>query len=57
MGTNGGGGPLGWLAPGGTESVGDESRLETVSETKAPGMEKDGQKLKTKSVSEMPTER
>ncbi|MBT9779744.1 hypothetical protein GPL15_25050 [Clostridium sp. MCC353] len=57
MGTDGGGGLPGGLMPGGAESVGDESRLETVSETKAPGMEKDGQKLKTKSVSEMPTER
>ena len=42
MGTDGGGGPLGWLAPGGAESVGDENRLPTVSETKAAGMEKDG---------------
>ena len=42
MGTDGGGGPLGGLAPGGTESVGDENRLPTVSETKAPGTEKDG---------------
>ncbi|MBT9776068.1 hypothetical protein GPL15_06060, partial [Clostridium sp. MCC353] len=42
MGTDGGGGPLGGLAPGGTEPVGDENRLPTVSETKAPGTEKDG---------------
>ncbi|MBT9779117.1 hypothetical protein GPL15_21795 [Clostridium sp. MCC353] len=34
--------PLGWLAPGGAVSVGDENRLPTVSETKAPGTEKDG---------------
>ncbi|MBT9775936.1 hypothetical protein GPL15_05390 [Clostridium sp. MCC353] len=57
MGAGGGGGWLGGLTPGGAESDGDENRLPTVSETKAPGIEKDGQKLKTKSVSEMPTER
>ncbi|WP_275950512.1 hypothetical protein [Clostridium sp. MCC353] len=37
-----------WRRPWGAESVGDESLLPTVSETKAPGMEKDGP---------MPTER
>ncbi|MBT9780135.1 hypothetical protein GPL15_27095 [Clostridium sp. MCC353] len=42
MGTDGGGGLLGGLTPGGAESVGDENRLPTVSETKAPGTEKDG---------------
>ena len=42
MGTDGGGGLLGGLTPGGAESVGDENRLPTVSETKAPGIEKDG---------------
>ena len=42
MGTDGGGSLLGGLTPGGAESVGDENRLPTVSETKAPGTEKDG---------------
>ena len=42
MGTDGGGGLLGGLAPGGAESVGDENRLPTISETKAPWTEKDG---------------
>ena len=42
MGTDRGGGLLGGLTPGGAESVGDENRLPTVSETKTPGMEKDG---------------
>ena len=42
MGTDGGGGLLGGVTPGKAESVGDENRLPTVSETKAPGTEKDG---------------
>ncbi|MBT9779253.1 hypothetical protein GPL15_22505 [Clostridium sp. MCC353] len=42
MGTDGGGGLLGGVTPDGAESVGDENRLPTVSETKAPGTEKDG---------------
>ncbi|MBT9779338.1 hypothetical protein GPL15_22935 [Clostridium sp. MCC353] len=42
MGTDGGGGLLGRLAPVGAESIGDENRLPTVSETKAPGTEKGG---------------
>ncbi|MBT9779435.1 hypothetical protein GPL15_23435 [Clostridium sp. MCC353] len=42
MGTDGGGGLLGGVAPGKAESVGDENLLPTVSETKAPGTEKDG---------------
>ncbi|MBT9779437.1 hypothetical protein GPL15_23445 [Clostridium sp. MCC353] len=33
MGTGGGGGLLGGVTPGGAESVGDENRLPTVSET------------------------
>ena len=31
-----------WAQSGQAESVGDENRLPTVSETKTPGMEKDG---------------
>ena len=37
-----GGGLLGGLTPGGAASVGDENRLPTISETKAPWTEKDG---------------